>query len=372
LAALEDLKGLSNQARIRPISPRHTLKVGPYLLGHVLDGYGRAFGRDTFVAPPENAAHQKVAVLENPLTAQDRPPIAEQLITQIRVIDALLALGKGQRVGIFAPAGCGKTSLLASMARQVQADIIVISLVGERGRELNEFLEREMSPELRSRSIMVCATSDKTSMERARCAYTASAIAQELAAQGFQVVLMVDSLTRVARALRELGLSLGEAAGRGGYPASVFSALPQLIERAGLSKIGSVTGIYTVLMEDGEGHSDVVSEEARSLLDGHIVLSRKLSETAHFPAVAVVESLSRVMAQVAPNDVQEAAYRFRRRLSALNDVEFLIKLNEYQAGADPQTDEALKKKDALMSFLKQSPRDPSQWEETQSQLMKLG
>jgi type III secretion protein N (ATPase) len=371
LAALEDIKGLSNQARIRPIASSHKLQVGEFLCGKVLDGYGRAYGTDSFLVPPEGAAFTTVAVMENALSAQDRPPISEQLFTQIRVIDGLLSFGVGQRVGIFAPAGCGKTTLLASIARQVQADVIVISLVGERGRELNEFLESEMTPELRQRSVMVCATSDKTSVERARCAYTASAVAQALAAQGLHVVLMVDSLTRVARALRELGLALGEAPGRGGYPASVFSELPRLIERAGLSRAGSVSGIYTVLMEDGEGQSDLVSEESRSLLDGHIVLSRKLSEIGHFPAVAVVESLSRVMSQVVSSSVSQAAYRFRRRMSALNDVEFLLKLNEYQAGADQLTDEALRKKDSLMAFLKQTAREPSPWQATQAALNQL-
>lgn len=371
LAALEDCVGLSTRTKITPYRRQHTLMVGDFLLGQVLDGYGRDYQTRQFILAPTEQSGRQVAVLGNQHSALDRPPIQEALSTGVRAIDATLTIGKGQRLGIFAPAGCGKTTLLASLARQVQADVIVFALIGERGRELNEFLERELPVGYRHKCVVVCATSDKTSMERARAAHTASAIAQAFSADGKNVVLMVDSLTRFARALRELGLAKGETPARSGFPPSVFAELPKLIERAGTSRSGSITALYTVLMEDGDGQSDVIAEEARSLLDGHVVLSRALAEKGHFPAIDVVQSLSRVMAHVVEPVHLERATSVRKWLALLNEVELLVRLNEYQQGSDPEVDLALGKKHALIEFLVQGGRAPTDWDAMEVALEKL-
>jgi ATP synthase in type III secretion protein N len=371
LAALEDCTGLSTKTRITPYRQQHTLIVGDCLLGCVLDGYGRDYQSRRFIIPPDESGTSQVNVLSNQQSALDRPPIKEVVPTGVRAIDAALTMGKGQRLGIFAPAGCGKTTLLASLARQMQADVIVLALIGERGRELNEFLERELSASYRSKCVVVCATSDKTSMERARAAHTASAIAQAFCDAGKDVVLMVDSLTRFARAFRELGLAKGESPARSGFPPSVFAELPKLIERAGMSKSGSITALYTVLMEDGDGQSDVIAEEARSLLDGHIVLSRTLSERGHFPAIDVVQSLSRVMTHVVDPSHAKQAANIRKWLALLNEVELLVRLNEYEKGSDVEVDLALSKKQEIIDFLVQDSKTPSDWTATQAALEKI-
>ncbi len=371
LAALDNLEGVSTLTRVVPVAVAHEITMGPYLLGKVLDGYGRDFDSRQFLVPPVNTKQERVKVLENSVSALERPPIHEILETGIKSLDGLLTFARGQRVGIFAPAGCGKTTLLASLARQIDSEVIILGLIGERGRELNEFLERELTPELRQRCVVICATSDRSSMERARAAHTASAIAQYFSRQGHHVTLMIDSLTRFCRALREIGFASGEPPARGGFPPSVFAELPRLIERSGTDSNGTVTGIYTILMEDAKGGSDVIAEEARSLLDGHIVLSRKLSEVGHFPAIFVQESLSRVMDKIVEKSQIIHAREVRSFLHALDEVDLLLKLNEYKEGSDFLVDKALAVKSELMGFLRQDNHELVSMSDTLLYLSKL-
>lgn len=355
LSALEPLEGVSDATLVKPLRRMHTVDVSDALLGQVLDGFGRPFE-----TPDVPIIHRHTPVTSTVLQFKteplQRPPISEAFWTGVRVVDSTLTLGVGQRAGLFAGPGCGKTTLLASIARGAKVDVIVFALVGERGRELREFLERELDPELRARTVVVCSTSDRTSMERARAALTATAIAEAFRDSGKQVLLMIDSLTRYARALREIGLAAGEPPTRNGYPPSVFVNLPRLIERAGNTPVGSITALYTVLSE-GETATDPISDEARSLLDGHIILSRKLAERAYFPAVDVLASLSRVMNSVANEKHNKMARTLRGLLSRYNEVELLLRLNEYQRGREPFTDFAVDNRSALETFLQQSRHD---------------
>ena len=306
---------------------------------------------------------------EAPLPTE-RPRINQALATGVRSIDGLLTLGEGQRVGLFAGAGCGKTTLLAEIARNVSCDVIVFGLIGERGRELREFLDHELDDQLRAKAVLVCATSDRSSMERARAAFTATALAEGFRRKGQKVLLLIDSLTRFARAQREIGLAAGEPLGRGGLPPSVYSLLPRLVERAGLTQEGAITAIYTVLIEQ-DSMSDPVADEVRSLLDGHIVLSRKLAERGHYPAVDVLASLSRILSNVAEPSHITAGTALRRLLSAYQQIELMLKLGEYQAGNDELTDRAVRSRQAVDGFLRQDLREPSPLTSTLEQLTEL-
>ena len=285
------------------------------------------------------------------------------MATGVRAIDGLLTMGLGQRIGIFAGPGCGKTTLMAAVARGCASDAIVFALVGERGRELNEFLEHELDDELVRKSVIVCATSDRTSMERSRAAFTATAIAEAFRERGGKVLLLVDSLTRFARAQREIGLAAGEPPARGGYTPSVYTMLPRLIERAGNTAAGSLTALYTVLV-DGENASDPIGDEAKSLLDGHIVLSRKLAELGHYPAIDVLASISRVMGNVTQEGHRRDAAHFRAMLARYQQLELLIRLGEYQSGTDPEADRAVALNPAQLAFLRQDTTRASGFDET--------
>lgn len=401
LAALEPLEGVASGGEVQALGCLHQIRVSDDLLGNILDGFGRpladrgqnpATQDSTFkyrhtgyigamVDPTTNALDTQLLLDDSDLTlnrnviasgeqAINRPPIDYPCWTGVRAIDGLLTLGIGQRVGLFAGPGCGKTTLMSAIARGVEADVIVFALVGERGRELREFLERELDDTLRQRTVVVCATSDCTAMERARAAFTATAIAEAFCEQGKRVVLMIDSLTRFARAQREIGLSAGEPPTRNGYPPSVFAALPRLIERAGNTPHGSITAIYTVLVE-GESMTDPIADEARSLLDGHIVLSRKLAERAHFPAIDILGSLSRVMSHVTEEPHMLLARKMRTLMARHADVELLIRLNEYQVGNEPFTDFAVNNKLAFDSFLQQSKHEQDNPAQTRRQLSQL-
>ena len=281
-----------------------------------------------------------------------------------------MTLGEGQRAGLFAGAGCGKTTLLAEIARNVDCDVIVFGLIGERGRELREFLDHELDAGLRAKTVLVCATSDRSSMERARAAFTATALAEGFRRQGQRVLLLIDSLTRFARAQREIGLAAGEPLGRGGLPPSVYSMLPRLVERAGLTQEGAITAIYTVLIEQ-DSMGDPLADEVRSLLDGHIVLSRKLAERGHYPAIDVLGSLSRILGNVtAPRHVQDTT-ALRRLLSAHQQIELMLKLGEYQPGNDPLTDRAVDSRQQVEAFLRQDLRNPAAFDVTLEQLREL-
>src|SRR5471032_1482838 len=325
LAALGPLDGIAIGARVTPLFQPHGLLVSEQLLGTVLDGFGRALSGEGPEAFAPAGTVGALPVIRDAPAATDRPRIEAPLTTGLRAIDGLLTLGEGQRVGIFARAGCGKTTLLAELARNTTCQAIVFGLIGERGRELREFLDHELDDELRSRTVLVCATSDRSSMERARAAFTATAIAEGFRRKGKRVLLLIDSLTRFARAQREIGLAAGEPLGRGGLPPSVYSLMPRLVERAGLTRDGVITAIYTVLTEQ-DSMNDPVADEVRSLLDGHIVLSRKLAERGHYPAIDVPASISRILSNVTGREHQQANNRLRRLMAAYRQVEMLLRL----------------------------------------------
>ncbi|WP_339532592.1 FliI/YscN family ATPase [Pseudomonas mucidolens] len=370
LSALGNLEGVQVGASVQRLGVPHRVRVGDDLLGQVLDGFGRSIdgtGPSAFAGADTEGA---TTVLCDAPLATERPRIQRALSTGVRSIDGLLTLGEGQRVGLFAGAGCGKTTLLAEIARNVDCDVIVFGLIGERGRELREFLDHELDETLRAKAVLVCATSDRSSMERARAAFTATALAEGYRSKGQRVLLLIDSLTRFARAQREIGLAAGEPLGRGGLPPSVYSLLPRLVERAGLTRQGVITALYTVLIEQ-DSMSDPVADEVRSLLDGHIVLSRKLAERGHYPAVDVLASLSRILSNVARPEHIQASTALRRLLSAYQQIELMLKLGEYQAGADALTDLAVQSRQAVDAFLRQDLREPSPMALTLDQLSEL-
>jgi ATP synthase in type III secretion protein N len=370
LSPLGAMEGISGAFVVRPLRCEHEVAVSPALLGRVLDGFGQPLdGRPAAVPSGSVQAQWRKVIAAAPMPTQ-RPRIVEPFATGVRSIDAALTLGCGQRVGILAPPGCGKTTLLAAIARGGEADAVVLALIGERGREVREFTDHELDPELLKRTVIVCATSDRTSIERVRAAFTATAIAEGLRDQGLRVLLMVDSLTRLARAQREIGLAAGEPPARAGYPPSVYALLPRLIERAGNTTQGCITAAYTVLL-DGEIRADPISEEAVSLLDGHIVLSRKLAEQGHFPAVDVLASMSRTMSNVVGSRHLDAASRMRDILARHRDVELLLRLGEYRPGSDAPTDHAVKMHPQVLALLRQDTRTPAPMGESISALHAL-
>ncbi|AIY39669.1 Flagellum-specific ATP synthase FliI [Collimonas arenae] len=358
LSSLSPLEGVSTRTVIEPLRRMHTIEVGDHLFGGVLDGFGRMQFRAPAASEVISTWRETVPVIRDAPKATDRPRIATLLPTGVRAIDGLLTMGLGQRIGVFAGPGCGKTTLMAAIARGCHADAIVFGLIGERGRELNEFLEHELDAELVKKTIIVCATSDRTSMERSRAAFTATAIAEAFRARGKNVLLLVDSLTRFARAQREIGLAAGEPPARGGFTPSVYTMLPRLIERAGNVAAGSITALYTVLV-DGENSSDPIGDEARSLLDGHIILTRKLAEQGHYPAIDVLASISRVMSNVSSSAQRKAASQFRQLLTQYQEMELLIRLGEYKPGRDALADRAVRLRPAQMDFLRQDTRESS-------------
>ncbi|SRR5450830_221652 len=370
LSALSPLEGVSTRTVIEPLRRAHSIEVGDHLFGCVLDG----FGRWMFRAP---AARDNVAtwramspVIRDAPRATDRPRIATALATGVRAIDGMLTMGVGQRIGVFAGPGCGKTTLMAAIARGCDADAIVFGLIGERGRELNEFLEHELDAELIRKTVVVCATSDRTSMERSRAAFTATAIAEAFRDRGKKVLLLVDSLTRFARAQREIGLAAGEPPARGGFTPSVYTMLPRLIERAGATQLGSITAMYTVLV-DGESSSDPIGDEAKSLLDGHILLTRKLAEQGHYPAIDVLASISRVMSNVTTREHRKAASQFRELMARYQEMELLIRLGEYKEGTDPVADRAVALRPEQLDFLRQDTSSSDDFQTTLDRLMAM-
>lgn len=370
LSALSPLEGVSNRTIIEPLRRAHTVEAGDHLLGSVLDGFGNLMFRAP--AAKDNVAtwREMVPVICDAPRATDRPRIATVLPTGVRAIDGMITMGVGQRIGVFAGPGCGKTTLMAAVARGCRADAIIFGLIGERGRELNEFLQHELDEELVKKTIIVVATSDRTSMERARAAFTATAIAEGFRKRGKKVLLLIDSLTRFARAQREIGLAAGEPPARGGFTPSVYTMLPRLIERAGGTQEGSITAMYTVLV-DGENTSDPIGDEAKSLLDGHIVLTKKLAEQGHYPAIDVLASISRIMGNVTDRDHRKAANRFRELLARYLEMELLIRLGEYKPGNDPVSDRAVELRSAQLDFLRQDTSTPYDFKQAIDRLRKL-
>jgi FliI/YscN family ATPase len=279
--------------------------------------------------------------------------VTNPISTGVRAIDSLLTCGEGQRLGLFAAAGVGKSSLLGMIARNTEADVNVITLVGERGREVRDFLERDLGPSGLERSVVVCATSNEPSLLRLKCAFVGTAIAEYFRNRGKKVMLLMDSITRFARAQREVGLACGEPPARAGYTPSVFAELPKLLERAGNSDKGSITAFYTVLVA-GDDMNEPVADEVRSILDGHIALSRDLAAEGHYPAIDILDSISRVMNSVAEKDHIRAATRMREVIATYQKQRDLILLGAYQPGTDPKTDYAIAKIDSVTTFLKQA------------------
>jgi ATP synthase in type III secretion protein N len=347
LMPLGSLHGISTRTRVDTCGTTQAVRVSDAMIGRVLDASGAPLDSSTALAC--TTAMPLMAPPPHPL---QRAPVHKCFETGVRAIDTLLSVGEGQRLGIFAAAGGGKSTLLGMLARRSAADVNVIALIGERGREIQEFISDSLQGDL-SRSVLVVSTSDSPALSRARAVYTATAIAEYFRDQGRRVLLLVDSITRYARALREVGLTAGEPPTRRGFPPSVFSTLPQVLERAGNSDKGSITAFYTVLVEDEES-ADPVGEEVRSILDGHLVLSRKLAAANHYPAIDILQSVSRVMDRIVPDEHRQAAATARRLLAKHRDLEVLLQMGEYQQGSDSVADAAIASAPALNRHLCQA------------------
>lgn len=358
LVPLGGIQGIAVDSSVRIVSERVTVPVGDALLGRVIDGFGQVLDQH---GPLKASDHVPLnAPAPNPLS---RLRVKQRFITGVKSIDSLISVGVGQRLGIFAPAGVGKSTLLGMLAMHATADVIVVGLIGERGREVREFIEDALSESARSRAVIVVATSDRPAMERANAAVTATAIAEGYRDAGHKVLLLMDSITRYARAIREVGLAVGEPPVRQGFPPSVFAELPRLFERAGNSATGSITAFYTVLTDDDDG-LDPVAEETRSILDGHIVLSRSIAEQNQYPAIDVLASLSRLARQLTSEKEQQAAARLRTLLAKYREIEFLLQVGEYKKGSDALADQAIERHAAIRSFLSQVPEQGIGLEET--------
>ena len=346
--------GLSPNARVVPHYGRQTVRVDERLLGRVIDGAGRPL--DGAGAPEcETPVQLMGGAPINPLA---REPITEPLDVGVRSINALLTVGRGQRVGLFAGSGVGKSVLLGMMARYTAADVIVVGLIGERGREVKEFIERILGDEGRRRAVVVAVPADQSPLMRLHGAWLATAVAEYFRDQGRSVLLLMDSLTRFAQAQREIGLAIGEAPATRGYPPSVFARLPQLVERAGngARKGGSITAFYTVLVE-GDDQNDPIVDSARAILDGHFVLSRRLAEAGQYPAIDIEASVSRAMHDIVPDSHFESARQFRQMLSTYMQHRDLIAIGAYRAGSDPRVDAALARWPRMQAFLQQHMRE---------------
>ncbi|KWZ47814.1 type III secretion protein ATPase [Burkholderia savannae] len=363
LSPFAEPRGIAAGSAVRALGRPHRIAVGDFLLGRVVDGLGRPL--DDGPAIPADAARIDLdRAAPGPLA---RAVIDTPLPLGVRAIDGVLTCGRGQRIGIFAAAGGGKSTLLGMICDGSLADVTVLALIGERGREVREFLERVLTPQARARAVVVVSTSDRPALERLKAAYAATAIAEHFRDQGRDVLLMMDSLTRFARAAREIGLAAGEKPAAGSYPPSFFARLPRLLERAGPAATGSITGLYTVLVE-GDDMNEPVADEARSILDGHIVLSRKLAQANHYPAIDVGASVSRVMSQIVDARHRDLAARLRRLDAVYRDIELLVRVGEYQPGRDPEADDALARRDAIRRFLCQPVTEKTTFEQTIDQL----
>ena len=366
LMALGELAGIGPDSEVCPTGDVMTVPVGEGLLGRVVDGLGDPIdGRGPI---PGAAAYPVYAPPPNPMR---RRRVAERFRVGLRAVDALLTVGEGQRLGIFAAAGGGKSTLMGMLARNTEAEVNVIALIGERGREVLDFIEESLGDDGMARSVLVVATSDKPSLVRLKAAYVATAMAEYFRDRGRKVLLMMDSVTRFARAQREVGLAIGEPPARAGFPPSVFATLPKLLERTGNSERGSITALYTVLVE-GDDMTEPVADEVRSILDGHIILTRELAERAHYPAIDVLKSASRVMNAVAEPEHREAAGRLRRLLSAYEKNRDLVLIGAYERGSDELVDEAIDRNAEIEAFLKQGLYEQSTFDEALEELERVG
>ncbi|MBQ9275264.1 MAG: type III secretion system ATPase SctN [Succinivibrio sp.] len=365
LTPLGDLDGISVHTEVIPTGNVLSVPVGEELLGRVINGVG-----DVADGGGPLNTHTFYPVYADPPAAMSRRLITKPISLGLRCLDGVLTCGEGQRMGIFAAAGGGKSTLLSSIIKGCSAEVCVLALIGERGREVREFIERDLGPEGLKKSVLVISTSDRSSMERLKAAYTATAVAEYFRDQGRSVLLMMDSVTRFGRAQREIGLAAGEPPTRRGFPPSVFSTLPKLMERAGNSEKGSITALYTVLVE-GDDMTEPIADETRSILDGHIILSRKLAARNHYPAIDVQASVSRVMNAIVTPEHKQAAAKLREILAKYNEIELLVQLGEYKQGSDPEADRALAKIGPVNDFLKQGLGEKSTFEETVAALIKV-
>jgi type III secretion system H+-transporting two-sector ATPase len=355
LMPLGELVNVGPHSEVVPTGNCLTVKVGDGLLGRVVNGLGEPM--DAEINGPLNCT-EEFPVLGYPPDPLKRQRVSKPISLGVRAIDAVLTAGEGQRIGLFAAAGGGKSTLLGMIARNTEADVNVITLVGERGREVRDFIEQDLGPEGVKRSVVVCATSNESSMVRLKAAYVGTAIAEYFRNKGLKVILMMDSVTRFARAQREIGLACGEPPARAGYTPSVFAELPKLLERSGNSDKGSITAIYTVLVA-GDDMNEPVADEVRSILDGHIILSRELAARNHYPAINVLESASRVMGAITDKAHQRSAGALRDALATYKKNEDLILLGAYKSGADIRVDNAIARNSAINAFLKQATDDRS-------------
>ncbi|SJZ64120.1 flagellar protein export ATPase FliI [Selenihalanaerobacter shriftii] len=365
LMPLGEMEGIGPGCRVEATGTSLKVKVGEDLLGHVLDGLG-----NPLTDLELNQLGREYAVHNTPPNPLTRKRITEPLSVGVRSIDGLLTCGRGQRLGIFAGSGVGKSTLLGMIARNTAADINVIGLIGERGREVREFIERDLGPEGLKRSVVVVATSDQPALVRLKGALVATAIAEYFRDQGKDVMLMMDSVTRFAMAQREVGLAVGEPPATRGYTPSVFAILPKLLERAGNNEVGTITGLYTVLVE-GDDMNEPIADAVRGILDGHITLSRDLAAQNHYPAIDVLESVSRVMNDIVGEEHKEAAKQLREVLATYEESKDLVNIGAYEEGANTQLDYALNKLNEAHDFLQQGIEDRDQYQETVQRLVSI-
>ena len=342
---LEETDGLQLGDLVVARSDEARVAVGPALLGRVLDGFGLPLDGKPAIDPVEF-----YDLYSAPTSPMEREHIVEQLVTGVRVIDSLLPCGKGQRMGIFGGSGGGKSTLVGAMSRQSSADVTVIALIGERNREVRAFLEHDLGPEGRKRSVVVCATSDRPAPVRVRACFVALAVAEYFRDQGATVLLVMDSVTRLAMAQREIGLAAGEPPSQKGYTPSVFNLLPRIFERAGNFPKGSITGFFTVLVE-GDDFNEPICDAARGILDGHIILSRQLGAAGHYPAIDVLNSVSRLQSQLSTPEQKNASRILRESLTAYQQAEDLVQLGAYVSGSNPRLDRTIQLRPEILKFL---------------------
>lgn len=365
LMPLGSIEGLQSGAKVINSGTQMKVKVSDTLLGRVLDGLGNPIDNHGEIIPDDY--YPINAQIINPM---DRKPIDEPLPLGLKAIDSLITIGKGQRVGIFAGSGVGKSTTLAMIAKNTKADINVIALIGERGREVREFIEHTMGEEGMKRSVVVCATSEQPALVKIKASFVACAIAEYFRDKGKDVLFMLDSVTRIALAQREVGLAVGEPPATRGYTPSVFALLPKFLERAGANKFGTITGLYTVLVE-GDDMNEPVADAARSILDGHIVLSRALAHKNHYPAIDVLASISRVMSNIASSEHKQAAGVIRNLISQYRKNEDLINIGAYAKGSDKNVDKAISLIDKIDEFLKQDTSQKIEYQDIIDELIRI-
>ncbi len=366
LSPIGETMGVSPTSEVIPTGRVQSVPVGDGLIGRVLDGFGNFVDGSDRPFQPDT----RYPVYRDPPDPMKRKIIKDPLSLGVRALDGLLTCGEGQRMGIFAAAGGGKSTLLAMLVKGADVDVTVLALIGERGREVREFIEHDLGPEGLAKSIIVVATSDKSSMERQKAAFVATSIAEYFRDKGKRVLFLMDSVTRFARAQREIGLAAGEPPTRRGFPPSVFANLPKLMERVGMNETGSITALYTVLVE-GDDMNEPVADETRSILDGHIILSRDLAAQNHYPAIDILVSKSRVMNKVVTPEHLAAAGQVNEWMALYKDVELLLKIGEYKSGSDPRSDKAIAKHEDIRAFLRQPTTQLETYDDTLAKLIAM-